>query len=594
MPVVDNTIGLTPELPADALVPATAAPAVESAPAATEPAPAVTESDPAAAAPYPATDEEAPRGFLDESEPVAPPAAEEAAATGTEGAAEATPAPPEATPARHPRGGRSSSGAGRRDDRRRACSRGAPAAAEAAPETIASPAGDAATSAAEDEVESWVVTLASDLDNAIELAASESEAAITVNGFLDQRQFAKFRGIEIKGGNGRDRLRIDSTARFIESSVTFDGGDGLDGVEGPSTDTTWTIDGKNSGSVAGVAFSSVEDLQGAADNEDTFVFEEGGSVSGVVDGGAGGSDRLFLAGSYASAEAASTGEGSGTVTVDGVVIRFAGLEQPALNADGAPISAGAAGALDAATLAAVAGQAAELRASRAGPGDAAPPDGITFAIADLPGATLAQSYGRVVTVDSDAAGWGWYVEGSPVHTGGMDLLTAVLHGLGRASGLDESAADVPPEMAGTLAPRGGGASGRRRRRAGRRAGSVGRPPERRRQPAAAHLRARPHRAVAERPDRVSLDLDRERPDDPRRQRQRPSRDHLASEHPRDPDLLRRPRRHRHHPRAPAGRRVVSDRAGQRHGRRRRLRGGRASSKAQRQTRTPLYSKRADR
>ena len=449
VPVVDDTIGLTPELPADALVPATAAPAVESAPAAAEPAPALTEADPAAAGStsYPATDEETPRGFLDDPEPVAPPAAEEAAATETDGAAEATPAAPETRvePAE---------AAPAPADETTVAATEAPAAA-APPETVASPAGDAATSA-EAEVESWVVTLAPELDNAVELAASESEAAITVNGFLTNRQLTKFRGIEIKGGSGSDRLRIDSTARFIERPVTFDGGAGHDGVEGPSTDTTWTIDGEDSGSVAGVAFSGVEDLQGAADNEDTFVFEEGGSVSGVVDGGAGGNDRLFFASSYASAEAASTGEGSGTVTVDGVVIRFAGLEQPALNAEGAPISAGGAGAIDAATLAAVAEQAAELWSSRAGPGDAAPPGGITFAIADLPGAAIAQSYGRVVTIDSDAAGWGWYVEGSPVHTGRMDLLTAVLHGLGRASGLDESAAAVAPEMAGTLAPRDGG------------------------------------------------------------------------------------------------------------------------------------------
>ena len=451
--MVDDTIGLTPELPADALVPATAAPAVESAPAAAEPAPALTESDPAAAAPS----------------RTRPPTRRRPAASSTTPSRSRRPPPRwprrprrRAPPRRHPRHPRHARGtlepaeaAPAPADETTAATE-APAAA-APPETIASPAGDAATSA-EAEVESWVVTLAPELDNAVELAASESEAAITVNGFLTNRQLGKFRGIEIKGGSGRDRLRIDSTARFIERPVTFDGGAGHDAVEGPSTDTTWTIDGEDAGSVAGVAFSSVEDLQGAADNEDTFVFEEGGSVSGVVDGGAGGNDRLFLASSYASAEAASTGEGSGTVTVDGVVIRFAGLEQPALNAEGAPISAGGAGAIDAATLAAVAEQAAELWSSRAGPGDAAPPDGITFAIADLPGAALAQSYGRVVTIDSDAAGWGWYVEGSPVHTGRMDLLTAVLHGLGRASGLDESAADVAPEMAGTLAPRDGGDS----------------------------------------------------------------------------------------------------------------------------------------
>ena len=215
VPVVDDTIGLTPELPADALVPATAAPAVESAPAAAEPAPPVTESEAATAAPtpYPATDEETPRGFLDDSEPVAPPVAEEAADTETGSAAEATPAAPEtrAEPAE--------AAPAPADETTIAATEALAAAAP--PETIASPAGDAATSD-EAEVESWVVTLAPELDNAVELAASESEAAMTVNGFLTNRQLAKFRGIEIKGGSGRDRLPKDSEEKrysYLEYQV---------------------------------------------------------------------------------------------------------------------------------------------------------------------------------------------------------------------------------------------------------------------------------------------------------------------------------------------------------------------------------------
>ena len=59
---------------------------------------------------------------------------------------------------------------------------------------------------------------------------------------------------------------------------------------------TWDVTGPDAGTVAGVDFTSVENLSGASDNKDTFVVAPGGSVSGKVDGGQGGFDTLRLTG----------------------------------------------------------------------------------------------------------------------------------------------------------------------------------------------------------------------------------------------------------------------------------------------------------
>jgi hypothetical protein len=47
------------------------------------------------------------------------------------------------------------------------------------------------------------------------------------------------------------------------------------------------VTGSNAGSIGTFEFSDVENLIGAADNEDTFTFEGAGSLSGIVDGGTG-------------------------------------------------------------------------------------------------------------------------------------------------------------------------------------------------------------------------------------------------------------------------------------------------------------------
>ena len=124
---------------------------------------------------------------------------------------------------------------------------------------------------------------------------------------------------------------LDGDDRFaflgLSIGAAVDGGDGSDTLFGPSIDATWMIDGADRGSVSSVDFTSVENLAGAADNKDSFELAPGASVSGLIDGGAGGFDALSIqGGNYQAAIFTATGPDSGTVALDGTVIQYAGLE----------------------------------------------------------------------------------------------------------------------------------------------------------------------------------------------------------------------------------------------------------------------------
>ena len=165
------------------------------------------------------------------------------------------------------------------------------------------------------------------------------------SGASDALSLVDVTSIEIDGSGADDVIAIDTSAA-PPLPVTFDGGAGSDTIVGPAGDATWNVTGANSGTVAGVTFTSVENLQGAPDNSDTFVFEPGSSVSGTVDGGAGGTDAIVLPDSsvytpeaaqangiwfhYSGVESISAGARSGaTAGASGAVVTGAPLNAEA-------------------------------------------------------------------------------------------------------------------------------------------------------------------------------------------------------------------------------------------------------------------------
>jgi hypothetical protein len=103
-----------------------------------------------------------------------------------------------------------------------------------------------------------------------------------------------------------------------------------DTIRGPPADVVqWTVDGTNEGTVAGVSFSSFENLLGSADNADVFSVSKGATVSGIIDGGSGGTDSLLLFTSDTDAavyNVAGTDVAGTTHLAGTVAVAFAGLD----------------------------------------------------------------------------------------------------------------------------------------------------------------------------------------------------------------------------------------------------------------------------
>ena len=94
-----------------------------------------------------------------------------------------------------------------------------------------------------------------------------------------------------------------------------------------SVDNVWRITGPDQGTLNGQPFSGTGTLIGGADNKDTFIFETDGSLSGYLDGGAGGFDSLVIeGGNFTQTRYSANGRDSGTVELDGKVIAYKGLE----------------------------------------------------------------------------------------------------------------------------------------------------------------------------------------------------------------------------------------------------------------------------
>ena len=157
--------------------------------------------------------------------------------------------------------------------------------------------------------------------------------------------------LTLDAGAGDDMIRHEGLDDGLIGKVIVQGGGGSDAITGPPIDTDWHITSLDAGQVAGVSFLSVERLVGAAANRDTFFVHGAAAISGVMDGGAAGFDSLVLeGGAFARVDYVATGPTSGTITRDGVVLRYDGLEPITDNAVVAERTVSASDLPDTATL----------------------------------------------------------------------------------------------------------------------------------------------------------------------------------------------------------------------------------------------------
>ena len=143
---------------------------------------------------------------------------------------------------------------------------------------------------------------------------------------------------QITGAAEDDSFRIESSTLDQSAAlhVILDGGEGVNNVVfDTSRDTNWTIDGDNQGTasdgVIQVTFTDIQDLTGAADNNDTFVLNEEGTLEGVLDGGHAGYDTLVSNKASTDVTYTPTGPTSGLLNFDSTVLSFDGLEPSAVD-----------------------------------------------------------------------------------------------------------------------------------------------------------------------------------------------------------------------------------------------------------------------
>ena len=71
--------------------------------------------------------------------------------------------------------------------------------------------------------------------------------------------------------------------------------------------------------------------------------------------------------------------------------------------------------------------------------------GMTIVIGDLPGNKLADTLGSTITIDADAAGWGWNLTPGVTDGTRIDLLSVLLHEIGHVLGYEHTTGGLMAE-----------------------------------------------------------------------------------------------------------------------------------------------------
>ena len=98
-----------------------------------------------------------------------------------------------------------------------------------------------------------------------------------------------FTGIErLVGGAENDNFNIEALGSV---SNGVDGGAGDDALIADDVDNVWSLTGSDAGTLNGLAFLRIENLIGGT-GDDSFVFDDGATITGVIEAGADDDDDL--------------------------------------------------------------------------------------------------------------------------------------------------------------------------------------------------------------------------------------------------------------------------------------------------------------
>ena len=149
---------------------------------------------------------------------------------------------------------------------------------------------------ADNVANTWII-LGADQGNVTNINSFSQIENITGNSQLDAFVFGNGTSISgiVDGGGGNDSADFSAEAGSVNivlgtsafTNIELFIGNNIDStISGPVSFNLWTITGNNDGTVGSVAFTNFNNLLGNVSSDD-FQFQDGSTITGLVDGGAG-------------------------------------------------------------------------------------------------------------------------------------------------------------------------------------------------------------------------------------------------------------------------------------------------------------------